>query len=260
MTSSIGLWLKSALTHIASRMAYRGEYFISLISMFVLELVGPIFTYIIYYNSPGFAGWTFYQVLLLQGIFLTVKGFSFMSFLGIIWNSNITLQRGEFDLTLIKPRNPLFMFICQSFDAEDTAKFVGGVLLSLFAIFHIPAINWTGLLIGLVAMMLGVGFFFSMALFFSSFIFRFIRSMRVYDVLEIIAMIGNYPKSIYPKLAGTLFTAMLPIFIVAAIPAKAILGEVTIDILISGISVIVLVALALYTWFSTIKKYSSAGG
>ena len=260
MTSAIKLWIKSALIHIAFRMAYRGEYFISLVSMFVLELVGPIFTYIIYYNSPGFAGWTFYQVLLLQGIFLTVKGFSFMSFMGIVWHSNITLQRGEFDLTLIKPRNPLFMFICQSFDAEDTAKFIGGLLLSLYAILHIPAVSLSGLLIGIGAMIFGVGFFFSLALFFSSFIFRFIRSMRVYDVLEAIAMVGYYPKSIYPRFAGTLFTAILPIFIVAAIPAKAIFGEVDIDILISAVSVIVLIALGLYTWFSTIKKYSSAGG
>ena len=69
MTSPLQLWIKSALTHVSSRMAYRGEYLISLISMFVLELAAPIFAYVIYYNSR-FAGWTFYQVLLLQGILL----------------------------------------------------------------------------------------------------------------------------------------------------------------------------------------------
>ena len=260
MTSPLQLWIKSALTHISSRMAYRGEYLISLISMFVLELAAPIFAYVIYYNSPGFAGWTFYQVLLLQGILLMVKGFSFMSFFGIVWNSNFTLQKGDFDLTLIKPRNPLFMFICESFDAEDIGKFVCGFLLSVFAMFHIPTINWSGLLVGMIAMMLGVGLYFSLALFFSSFIFTFTRSLRIYEVLGIIEMVGSYPKSIYPRLAGTLFTAILPIFVVAVIPAKAITGEIGMDILTSGAAVIMLVIFALYTWFSTIKKYSSAGG
>ena len=73
-------------------------------------------------------------------------------------------------------------------------------------------------------------------------------------------MVGSYPKSIYPRLAGRFFTAILPIFVVAVIPAKAITGEIGMDILISGAAVITLVIFALYTWFLTIKKYSSAGG
>lgn len=258
--SMIPLWFRTAAKAIARRMAYRTEYFISLICMFTLELVAPLFTFVIYTNSPGFAGWTFHQVLLLQGIFLLIKGFSYFSFFGIVWNSNHVLKRGDFDLTLIKPRNTLYMFICQSFDAEDIAKFIGGILITIYALSNIPGIAFSNILSSLFLLILGILLFFSLALFSSSFIFRFIRSWRVYEFLGLIEMIGSYPKSIYPKVAGTFFTAIIPIFIVAVFPAQAITGLFTKDILISSISVIVLVFIAVKTWYTVIKNYASAGG
>lgn len=260
MTSWLSLWLRSAATRIAIRMAYKIEYFISLVCMFVFELVGPIFTYIIYTTSPGFAGWTFYQVLLLQGIFLLVKGISYSVFFGIVWNSNIVHWRGTFDLLLVKPRNTLFMFICESFDAEDIAKFFGGLAIVVYAMLHIPEINLLGIFAAIVSIILGIGLVFSIALFSSSFIFRFIRSMRVYEAFEILSLIGQYPKSIYPKLAGTIFTALIPIFLVAVFPTQALMGTVTKDILVSGATVVVLVIVSVKLWYSVIKKYSSAGG
>jgi len=241
-------------------MAYRGEYFISLVAMFVLELIGPLFVYIIYFNSSGFAGWTFHQVLLLHGIFLMVKGFSFMSFFGIVWNSNELLKRGVFDLVLLKPRNVLFMFICNSYDAEDMAKFFGGILVTVYALLHIQGVTLLGVLGGVFVMLFGVGLLFSMALLFSAFAFKFIRSERIYEIFEILGMIGSYPKTVYPKLTGTIFTALLPIFVVAVFPAQVMLKGWSVDILVSCISVIVLVAVSLMVWFKTIKNYSSAGG
>ncbi|MBW3011074.1 ABC-2 family transporter protein, partial [Candidatus Woesearchaeota archaeon] len=211
-------------------------------------------------TSPGFAGWTFHQVLLLQGIFLIVKGISFSCFFGIVWNSNITHQRGTFDLILIKPRNTLFMFICDSFDAEDIAKIFGGALITGYALWHIPGVSMRGVVAAIASVILGLGLVFSIALYSSCFIFRFIKSMRVYEAFEILSLIGQYPKSIYPKITGTIFTALLPIFLVAVFPAQALLGDITRDILISSISVVILLVVAVKLWYSIIKKYSSAGG
>lgn len=260
MTSNIQLWLKSASLAYSNRMAYRGEFFISLVSMFILEMGSPIMAVLIYANTPGFQGWSLYQVLLLQGIFVMMRGLSFMSFFGIVWNSNWTLQKGEFDLILLKPRNALWMFICNSYDAEDTAKFVGGLAIVIFSLFHLENITLIGIIAGTLSLIVGLGLFFSIALLFSAFIFKFIQTWRVYELLDILSMLGTYPKSIYPNLTGTIFTIFLPIFAVAVFPAKTILGFFSIDILYSAISIIFLISISLFIWFKTIKNYSSAGG
>lgn len=253
------LWASSALLRISERMAYRGEYLISLITMFVTELVAPLFTFVIYYHTMGFEGWSFFEVILLQGCILTVKGFSFFAFAGIIWNSNLKLQKGEFDIVLLKPRNPLYMFICESFDAEDPAKFIGGLLIIGVALVNLD-MGFDGALLMILLLMMGVLVYFSLALFASAFIFTFIRTFRVYELLDILELIAEYPSKIYPKAVKVIFTAALPLFIISTFPVKALMGELSLQMLIAAISTICVVAIALYTWFFTIRRYSSAGG
>lgn len=254
------LWLHGAKIRIAERMAYRGEYFISLITMFVLELTGPFFAFIIYHNTPGFAGWTFFDILLLQGILLIVKGFSFFSFHGIVWNSNLLMQKGELDTILLKPRNSLWMLICSSFDAEDIAKFVGGLIITGYALFNIQSFTMLGFFVMIILMICACGFYFMVALLLSSFIIRFIQSWRIYEIVEVFEVAGEYPKSIYPKSVGTFFTTLIPIFIAGFLPAKALLGAYSMDMIIAPLCVLALCLISLKAWFSSIRNYSSAGG
>ncbi|MGM5487797.1 MAG: ABC transporter permease [Nanobdellota archaeon] len=253
------MWLHSAKLRIAERMAYRGEYLISLVAMFVLELIPAFFAYIMYHNTAGFTGWTLYQILLMQGILMTVKGFSFFSFHGIVWNSNLKLQKGTFDMTLLKPRNTLWMFICESFDAEDIAKFIGGLMVMGFALSHLD-FTLMGVLGMLVLMFMALGMYFVFALTLSAVVFKVIQTWRIYELADIIELVGEYPKSIYPKAAGLFFTTLIPIFIAGYLPAQALFGTYSWDMMIAPVCLAVLITIALYAWFRTIKQYASAGG
>lgn len=260
MISSLYLWLRAIKIRILERLAYKSDFLISLFTMFLIELSQPLLLFIIYYNSQGFLSWTFNEVLLIQGIFLLVKGFSFMAFFGIVWQSNILLQNGTFDLLLLKPRNPLFMFVTFSFDSEDIAKLLGGILLTALALFLIGDFSYLNLLLALILVIIGIIYYFALALLFSTYIFRFTKTYRLYEILDIFNMFGNYPKSIYPKTIGYILSTLFPIFIVAAFPTQALLGKFSYEILISAISAILICIFSTYLWFQTLKKYSSAGG
>ncbi|MFO7710209.1 MAG: ABC-2 family transporter protein [Candidatus Woesearchaeota archaeon] len=253
------MWFHSAKLRIAQRMAYRGEYLISLITMFAVELIAPFFAYIMYYNTAGFTGWSIYQIIMMQGILMTVKGFSYFSFHGIVWNSNALLQRGEFDMVLLRPRNPLWMFICLSFDAEDIAKFGGGLLIMGFALAHIE-FKLMGFLTMLILMLTAIGLYFFFALILSSIVFRVIQSWRIYELVEIIELVGEYPKSVYPKYVGLFFTTLIPIFIAGFIPAQALFGNYSWEMVLAPACLMGLVILSLIIWFRTIRNYASAGG
>ncbi|MFH0906079.1 MAG: ABC-2 family transporter protein [archaeon] len=260
MSNWLKVYLKSAGTRIAERMVYKWDYLISLFAMFFVELSFPIFVYIVYLNTAGFNGWNFYEILLIQGIYLIVKGISWACFFGITYRTIDYLETGKFDILLIKPRKVLFNLICMSFDAEDIAKFFGGLIISIYALVHLPAINFINYIYMIIIMFFGICFYFAIAVFFSGLIIRFIKTYRVYDFLEIV-MIGLYPKTIYSKTIGAVFTGLIPVFIIALFPVQALLGKLNfIDLLISIISVAIILLLALRFWNNALKKYNSSGG
>lgn len=260
MINAIKMWGSFIKNAILQRMAYRTEFAISLITMSLIELVGPIITALIYYSTEGIAGWSFNQIFLLQSILILIKGISFPFFYGIVWNSNITLQKGEFDLILIKPRNTLFTFICSSFDSEDVAKLFTGIILVTIAIYRLGTFPIFNILLMLLSIVVGVGFMFASALFFSAFIFKFIQTWRLYELIDIIFLYGSYPKKIYGSIVGNFFTFGIPIFIAGYYPVEILYGNYSWSILYGVISVIFLVALGIFTWFRVIKNYASAGG
>ena len=73
-TNPFVLWFKIYLhgmkTALASRMAYRADFFMSIFIMMIVEMFGPLITLLIYSNGASFPGWQQHEVLLLQGVFL----------------------------------------------------------------------------------------------------------------------------------------------------------------------------------------------
>ena len=259
MNNFFKVWFIYMKASLLARIAYKAEFFISMISMFALEMVGPLFAYTIYLNSPGFSGWTFYEIILLQGILLFIKGFSYVTFFGIVWNSNLQIWRVTFDFMLLKPRNTLLTFIFSSFDTEDNGKMFGGLLLITIALFNID-FGLSKLLLMILLIILGIIIFFSIALLFSAFILRYIQTWRLYELLDIVLTLAQYPNNIYPKYVSVILTSIIPLFVAGVFPAQVLIGEVIPKMMSIIFSVIILLAIGLYTWFSVLKHYSSAGG
>jgi len=260
MIDELVLWRDYVFKKLITRMAYRTEYFISLAAMIITELAGPIFTYIIYTNSVGFSGWTFHQLLLLQGVQLAIKGLCMASFMGIMWNTNFKVWEGTFDFLLLKPRNSLWIFICDSFDTEDIAKFFAGATVTMYALVHLPTPAVGQILLFVLISCCAILFFLALAIFFSAFLFKVVQTWRIYEFLEILMMFGQYPKNMYSKTVGAILTGVIPVFIASFFPAEALLGRAHGDVVYAIIATVVLLIIAIKTWFAVIRNYASAGG
>src|SRR4030042_835831 len=84
MIVHVKIYLMAFKNALASRMAYRSDLFISAFIMLVFELIIPFVTLLIYNSGAGFPGWKFYEVFLIQAVFLLSKGITFPFFAGII--------------------------------------------------------------------------------------------------------------------------------------------------------------------------------
>jgi len=244
---------------LAERMAYPFDFFTCFIAYLLWQVVGPVFVLVMYYAGGQFPGWTVQQVIVLQAALSTIRGFTSMLLMGIIWNSNERIKDGTFDMILLRPLNTLWIFVMDSFDQEDAGQFVGGVIMLIIGITIAGGIAGSVPLFLLLAL-LGILFYFSLALFASAFTIKVIQTYQVYEFFTIINIFAGYPKTIYGKTLGIVFITVFPLLIAAHYPASALLGLPMEGLLLAIVAAVLLFIISLTIWYRALRSYTSAGG
>jgi len=242
----------------ASRMAYRLDFLMSIVAFFLFQFIGPAIIGIIYYAGGEFPGWTMPQVLLIMGSLALVRGFSFMFYVGILWATMRHVERGTLELLFIRPINKLWMLMMDSFDEEDIGQLIAGLALTLIALSLVDVHgSW---LLYFVFLFFGLIFFLSIGLLGSAATVLWVKTRRLYEIIDIFMIFASYPKTIYSKEISLLFTTVLPLFILGFYPASALLGFAIDNAVLCIVSVTIFFAISLYLWNAAFKKYSGAGG
>jgi len=261
LVRALRIHLQGIKTAVATRMAYRGDFFISILIMLAMDFVIPLATVFIYQTGVTLPGWSMYEILLLQGVFLLVRGVAFPFFFGMVWNTIERVENGTFDLLLIKPCSTLRMVIVTGFDSEDLGKLLGGILLTSIALSQLPPpsmLQWVQFGI-LFIMALITMFGYGMIL--AGLGIVWIGNFRVYDIFFALTNFAMYPSAIFSKAIQTLILTIVPIAILGSIPASVLLDRVDwrVSLLATGSSLVFLLV-SFWFWNWILKKYTSAGG
>ena len=245
---------------LAGRMAYRGDFIISTTMMFIVEFIVPLVTYLVYKSGASFPGWSLYEVLLIQGVFLLAKGIASPTFFGMIFNTLGRVREGTFDLLLIKPRSTLFMLIVTAFDSEDLGKLAGGIILFTISLAHLPPPSWWQWLQFLLLLVLSLVVLFSFSLLMSGSVFKWVGNSRVYEIFDSVTSFGLYPISIFSKALQTIITWVIPITLIGSYPAAVLLGKPSGGVVGACVASIIFLSVSLSFWRFMLKSYTSAGG
>jgi len=247
-------------TKIAVQTAYRSHFFLSLFLMIAGDLMVPLITLLVYRSGVSFPGWTLHEALLIQGIFGMAKGIAFPLFFGMVDTTLRLVRQGTFDLLLLKPRSTLFMTMLNGLDPEDFGRLLSGGVLFGFALSGIAAPDLAGWLqfAGLFIASLAVLCAFS--LFMSGLLFRWVGSSRVYDIFDSVTNFGLYPGTIYAKSFQNILTFVIPIGLIAFMPASALLGRAGWEMAWSAGAAVMFLVLGIVYWNYMLKSYTSAGG
>ncbi|NLM11311.1 MAG: multidrug ABC transporter permease [Clostridiaceae bacterium] len=258
--STLGVYIQGVKTALATRMAYRGDFLMSMLIMMIVEFSGPVITLIIYGNGASFPGWSQYEVLLLQGIFLLSRGISFPFFMGIVWNTIQRVQEGTFDLLLIKPRSILLMSIVTAFDSEDLGKLIGGLLVFRIALKKLPEQPLSHWISFVILFLFSLILMFGFALFMAGLGIVWVGNYRIYDIFMSVMEFGLYPKSIFTKTFQSILTYIIPVSLLASYPASALLGNADQTVLLALLSSIVFLISGIIFYYKMVSRYTSAGG
>ncbi|WP_219833986.1 ABC transporter permease [Paenibacillus sp. R14(2021)] len=260
MRGSIAAFLSVMRTVVASRLAYRGDLYFSMLVTLLGETVLPLITLLIYRSGASFPGWSLSEVMLIQAVFMLAKGLAYPFFFGMVYNTLDRVQDGTFDVLLLKPRSALFMTLVTGFSIDGLGRLLGGLALFLIALtgVHVPgAAAWLGFI---MLMVMSVCILFASALFMSGMLFHWVGSSRVYEIHDSITAFGRYPRTIYAKPLQWILTYVLPVAMIAFLPASTLLGRANAGLAGAIAFSVVFLAAGLLFWHGMLRKYSSAGG
>ncbi|MBN2509745.1 MAG: ABC-2 family transporter protein [Spirochaetales bacterium] len=262
MNQTLRIWQRGLKSAVANRIAYRGDFFISLAVMLLFEAVTPLLTFLIYglTNGRGFPGWSLFEVLLIQSVFLLSRGISQPFFWGLVWTVHQQVREGIFELTLLKPRSEILVCMTMNIDIQSFGRFAGGLAFFIFVLSRLPAPGLSGVLSFLLLFSLSLAMMFSLALIMAGTLFVWVGNSRLMELMETLLEFAKYPGSIFTSVFQLVTAVVLPVAMVALFPARALLGRPQPWLWGSMAAVCCFAAAALGFWKYMVKKYTGAGG
>jgi ABC-2 type transport system permease protein len=170
------------------------------------------------------------------------------------------IRSGNFDFTLEKPINPLFFAMSRLIDILDIIFLFPIIALTVLAITQLPQdislISWfTAGLYCLISLVLLT----SIHILSAAVTVMTAESENLIWLYRESMAIGRFPPEIYSRTLRTVFTYLMPVIIIVAMPVKALIGLLAWqNMLISIIIAILFFSASILAWNQGIKHYSSA--
>ncbi len=242
-------------------LAYRANFWISLLHSCINLAVGIFSLQILFKQIDSLKGWTQAEALSLLGVYLVISslrglfiGPSLEALAGIgqeIWS-------GNFDFSLLKPVPVQFLVSFRFWNFYALLDLILGIAVLVYANSLgsiVPILNLLMFLLGLfcaVVILYAVLLSFTALTFWSpGFLFTW--------VFDSLFQLARYPVTIYPPWLRMILTWIIPVGLMTTIPAQILHGKIPWQI-IGWSSLASAILLFFSSWFfnRAIKRYASA--
>lgn len=253
------VWKQLAILSISSYFSNRieyGSYFVGKILrfLFFLAMILAIFS-----HTKSLAGYSKYQVIIFFLTAFLVDSLGQAFFRGIyLFRQDV--QKANLDYIISKPINPLFFVLTRSTDILDIFFLVPVILLIIYVFFKLGILS-SFLALLLYTLFIGLSLLITSALhIMSAATTIFTMDSETFIWLYRSSLFAAlFPPEIFPRSVQHIFTFVMPIVVVVAFPAKAVLGLITLQNTLVGLAVaFVFFFGSLLLWKTALKHYSSA--
>jgi len=250
----------------ARALSYRLNFILSLVITIGYNALFPLVSVLIYRSGAGFPGWNFYEVLLMQSVFILSQGFASIMFSNVLWTTMQHIREGSFEIVLLKPMNPLFFLIASNFDPESIGLIIGGGFLFTFSLSQTgiasAAVIPHAVLIAQFLLLFAAGFsvMAGMNMIMAATSFKWVGNSRIPEIFDSVMTFGKYPVTIFPKAVKGIAAFVIPVSMIGFFPAAALLGKPEPCSLLAVIPCVVFLVFGTWLYLHMVKLYEGAGG
>ena len=252
---------------------YKSDFFIGLFSTIIGVLNIMIINFIIFSNLKTIIGFNIYEVFLIYGFFILVKGIDHFyndNIWSFAWNK---VKDGKFMEILCKPINPIFYIIMEKVNISGISEMIMGLIIVIFSmrVLHI-SLNLIEYVFLVILLMCGLIVIFSLKLLFSAPAFWTVSCGELMTAGVEISNTAKYPIDIYKNiLVRKILLYILPFPIISYFPAIFCLKKTTnFGVLFNNISgyrilvySIIITIIILYVsfkiWYMGLKRFEPTG-
>lgn len=206
-------------------------------------------------------GWQFPEVLILVGSVGLLRELAYLTFRDGLGGLGEEIRTGRFDLIVAKPFPPqLFTAFKRLSLTESIGEGIGGVALIVYGALHlgheITVLNVVGFL---VLLTLSFVLYYSVVLLVNTTAFWIVRAEGLNAIVWSFMEMARYPRDILSGIGKLIFTFLIPISIIATVPASLLVGriDVWLLVLLFGVSLFFLITAHLF-WRKGLSHYNSA--
>jgi ABC-2 type transport system permease protein len=229
----------------------------------VLWFCGQIvFFSIIFGNVSRIEDWTKWEVVLLVGTHQIISQLFQAFFFTNVANIPELVRTGKLDSLLVLPMDSQFAVSTKQFGLDSVINAIVGavvVCVSLLKLAVVP--SPTAVVLYLTALCFGIAVHYSIMLSLAAFSFWIVRAQGlVYGYFNFLN-IARYPDVIFPRLFRFIFGWIIPVVIVANIPARLLIkslgapGQLMLQLIIASS---IIFWLSRWFWGFALRHYSSA--
>jgi len=218
-----------------------------------------LFTSLIIGKTQNLVGYTLNEAIFILSLFVWGSTFTQLLFRAVyIFRQKV--QDGSFDFYLLTPLNPLFLSLLSYTDPLDFMLMIPYTYLVGWAwIASGYPFTFTSILLVFACVVIMFTFAFAIHTLIIAIGVRYLEVDNLIMLFRDIEKMSTYPIDIYGKYLGGFLTYVVPIAIIATIPAKIVFGLFSPLLLIPfAILAYLQLRLALWFWSRALTHYTSA--
>lgn len=245
-----------------ARIAYPGDFLISVLTSFSATLASFAFLYILFRRVSALQGWRFEELIFIYGFSLVCLGLFNVLSLNLYEFGDRYIMEGKFDQVLLRPLHSLFQVLFEAFRLESFQEVISGGAAVAYACVKLR-LHPTWLEIFLFPAMVACGVVIYSSIFVSLTSASFWFEDRIGIVPPVYNMIpfGRYPTSIYNAFVQFFLSWIIPFAFASFYPTTLFLarGEFRHYFYLVPVVALTCGTLAVVIWNLGVRNYQSTG-
>jgi ABC-2 type transport system permease protein len=247
--------------YVKSRLAYKGDFFIAVLTSFSATVASFGFLYILFHRVSSLQGWRFEELIFIYGFSLTCLGFFNVLSLNLYEFGERYIMEGRFDQVLLRPLPSLFQILFEAFRVESFQEVITGLAVVSYASWKLQWHFSPAYLLFPVMVACGAVIYLSIFTILTSVSFWFEDRIGIIPPVYSMIPFGRYPTTIYNTFLQFLLSWVVPFAFASFYPTTLFLDRREFRVYFYLVPCVALGfgMLALLVWNRGARNYQSTG-
>jgi viologen exporter family transport system permease protein len=240
--------------------AYRANFFVQAFESLVTLATALGAVAVVFTQTDSLAGWSAPELVALIGVYFLVLGSINLVIAPSLEKFMEDVVTGNLDYTLTKPADAqLLISVSQVRIWKLIDVGFGLVTVAVGTALEASEFGVYSALGFLVAMCCGATIVYSFWIVLATLAFWFIRVENILQIFWAMYMAGRWPVTLYPQWLRMILTLLVPIAFAVTVPAEALSGRLTVEMLAAAVAVAAgLAAFSRWFWLHGLSRYAGA--